>query len=499
MDKEEIANEHRPANAAMIHTQGEVSTSGSSKCESADYRTSVEVLRSSCRGQILVERDDGYDQARSVWNAMIDRRPAIIVRCKGVADVIEAVAFSRAHHLIASVRGGAHNVAGHAVCDGGVMIDLSLMRAVRVDPTSKRVRVEGGAIWADVDRETQAFGLATPGGLISDTGVAGLTLSGGIGWLRSRYGLCIDNMLSATVVTADGRLLRACETENEDLFWALRGGGGNFGIVTEFEFALHPVGPQVAFCAPIYPAEAGCKPIRFWRNFLADKNDDIGSLIEFSTVPEDPGFPQEAWGKRVYTMAAVYAGEASEGEKLLQPLRELAEPIVDFSGPMDYCEVQRLFDAVVPFGEYRCYWKSLYLEGLTDEVIDTIIEGNLAPPSANTLSSIWNFGGATARIPADATAFGDRSMPYMLSIDSIWCDPSNDEVNVAWTRDFWERMRPHSHHGRVYLNFAGLREEGEKLVAETFGSNYTRLREIKQKYDPNNIFRVNENIDPLQA
>ncbi len=483
----------------MSDTPGELSTLRSSNRESAGYRAAVAALRRSCRGEILMEGDDGYNQARSVWNAMIDRRPALIVRCKGVADVKEAVAFARAQRLMVSVRGGAHNVAGHAVCDGGVMIDLSLMRTVRVDPTSRRAWVEGGATWADVDRETQAFGLATPGGLISDTGVAGLTLSGGIGWLRSRYGLCIDNLRSATVVTADGEVLQASETENEDLFWALRGGGGNFGIVTEFEFALHRVGPQVAFCAPIYPIEAGAGPIRFWRDFLADKNDDVGSLIEFSTVPEDPDYPQEAWGKRVYTMAAVYAGEASEGEALLRPLRELADPIVDFSGPMDYCELQRLFDAVVPFGECRCYWKSLYLEELTDEVIDAILEGNLTPPSPETLSSIWNFGGATARLPPGATAFGDRSMPYMFSIDSVWGDPSDDEVNIAWTRDFWDRMQPHSHHGRAYLNFAGLGEEVDELVPETFGQNYARLRAIKQKYDPENLFRVNQNIEPLGA
>lgn len=461
-----------------------------------DLGPAIELLRRSSIGEVLVPADAGYDAARAVWNAMIDRRPAVIVRCKGVADVIGAVKFAGAQDLPISSRGGAHNVAGHAVCDHGVMIDLSPMRGVRVDPERRRARVEGGATWGDVDRETQAFGLATPGGLVSDTGVAGLTLSGGIGWLRSRYGLCIDNLVSADVVTADGRLVRAGAEGNSDLLWALKGGGGNFGVVTSFEFALHPVGPKVMFCAPIYPIEGGSGPIRFWRDFLRDKNDDVGSLIEFSTIPPDPAFPREAWGKRVYTIAAVYAGAAAEGETLLQPLRELAEPVTDFSGQMDYCEMQKLFDAIIPFGQYRCYWKSHYLTALPDAAIEQIVAGNAAPPSPNTLSSIWNFGGATARVAADATAFGDRSMPYMLSIDSIWREAADDQTNIAWTRDFWKRMQPHSHHGRMYLNFPGLGEEGERLVRDTFGANYARLQAIKRKYDPENLFCFNQNIQP---
>ena len=295
--------------------------------------------------------------------------------------------------------------------------------------------LKGGATWRDVDRETQAFGLATPGGLISETGVAGLTLSGGIGWLRGRHGLCIDNLLSADVVTADGRMLHASGGENPDLLWALRGGGGNFGVVTSFEFALHPVGPEVMFCAPIYPIEAGPGPIRFWREFLADKNDRVGSLVEFSTVPEDPAYPEAAWGRRVYTVAAVWNGDPDEGEAVLQPLRVQGETVADFSGRMPYCDVQRLFDAVIPFGRHRCYWKCHYLAGLDDALIDRILAANAAPPSSSTLCSIWNFGGATAAVPADATAFGDRSMPWMFSIDGIWSEPAEDEANIelgAW-------------------------------------------------------------------
>ncbi len=250
------------------------------------------------------------------------------------------------------------------------------------------------------------------------------------------------------------------------------------------------------FCAPIYPIEAGSGPIRFWRDFLADKSDDIGSLVEFSTIARDPAYPESAWGKRVYTLAAVYAGDAAAGERILQPLRELAEPLLDFSGQMTYCDLQKLFDTQTPFNRHRCYWKSHYLSGLSDEIIDAIVESSAAPPSPNTLSSIWNFGGATARVAADATAFGDRSMPYMLSIDSVWSAAADDAANIAWMRDFWKCMQPHSHHGRMYLNFPGLGEEGERLLRDSVGANYGRLQAIKRKYDPGNLFRFNPNIPP---
>jgi FAD/FMN-containing dehydrogenase len=406
------------------------------------------------------------------------------------------VTFARANGLPISIRGGGHNVAGHAVGDDGVMIDLSAMRGVRVDPERRRALVEGGATWGDVDVATQAFGLATPGGLISDTGVGGLTLSGGIGWLRSRYGLCIDNLVSADVVTANGQLIHASQDENADLLWALKGGGGNFGVVTTFEFALHPIGPTVMFCGPVYPIESGSAPIRFWREFLKDKNDRVGSLIEFSTIPNDPGYPEAAWGKRVYTIAAVFAGDPDEGEALLQPLRELGEMVTDFSGQMAYCDLQQLFNTVIPFGQHRSYWKSQYVNGLTDEIIDLILERNASPPSPNTLSSIWNFGGATAAVGAADTAFGDRSMPWMVSIDSVWTAPEDDAANIAWTRDFWDRLAPYSHKGRLYLNFAGLGEGNEELVRRSFGDNFADLGAIKRKYDPDNVFRFNQNIQP---
>jgi len=463
---------------------------------STDFGMAVEKLRRSIAGEVLADGDAGYDRARAVWNGMIDRRPAVIARCRNKTDVQAALGFARAHDLPVSIRGGAHNVAGHAVCDHGVMMDLSLMRNVQVDPERLRAWVEGGATWGDVDRKTQDFGLATPGGLISETGVAGLTLSGGIGWMRSRHGLCIDNLVAAEVVTADGRIVRASAGENEDLFWALKGGGGNFGVVTTFEFRLHRVGPTVMFCAPVYPIGAGSGPIRFWRDFLADKNDDIASIVEFSTIARDPAYPEGSWGKRVYTLAAVYASDAAAGERLLKPLRDLAEPVVDLSGQMSYCDLQNLFDTQTPFGQRRCYWKSHYLSELSDSTIDAIVQSNTAPPSPFTLSSIWNFGGAMARVPTEDTAFGDRSMPYMLSIDSVWSEATEDETNIAWTRDFWKRMQPYAQRGRMYLNFPGFGEEGERLLRDTFGDNYSRLQEIKRKYDPHNIFRFNPNVRP---
>jgi FAD/FMN-containing dehydrogenase len=460
------------------------------------FASAVDTLRGALRGEVLTAGGSGYDAARAVWNAMIDRRPLLIVRAKGVADVIDAVNFARDHGLPVSIRGGGHNVAGHAVCDGGLMIDLSLMRAVHVDPQTRRARVEGGATWGDVDRETQVHSLATPGGLISDTGVGGLTLAGGIGWLRSRHGLCIDNIVSADIVTADGRLVTASATRNPDLYWAIRGGGGNFGVVVSFEFVLHPVGPTVMFAAPIYPLSAGPGPIRFWRDFLADKHGDVGSLVEFSTVPDSEDYPAKYRGERCYTIAALYAGDASEGERLLQPLREQGELVTDFSGQMQYCDVQKLFDTLMPFGQYRTYFKSHYLAGLSDALIDEMLANADEAPSDHTLSSIWNFGGATAAVAADATALGDRSMPWMYSIDSVWTDAADDEANIGWTRKVWENIRPHSQDGRLYLNFAGHGEDGEALVKDAYGKNYARLAAIKAKYDPGNRFRFNQNIRP---
>jgi len=458
--------------------------------------TELQSLGSKLSGTVFLRDSEGFDSARGVWNAMIDRHPLAVVRCHDVDDVVTAVKCASRHDLPIAIRAGGHNVAGHAVGEDGLMLDLSSMRGVKVNVAARKAEVAGGALWSDVDAATQAHGLATPGGLISDTGVAGLTLGGGVGWLRSRHGLSIDNLLAADVVLADGTLVRASADKNPDLYWALRGGGGNFGVVVRFEFALHPVGPTVMFAAPIYPLSAGSEPIRFWRDFLADKSDRIGSLVEFSTVAESEDFPEEHWGKRCYTIAAVYAGDADEGGRIMQPLREQGELITDFSGQMSYCEVQKLFDELMPAGAFRCYWKSHFLKDLSDEAIDEFLENAAGMPSDNSLSSIWNFGGGTAAVPAEETAFGDRSFGWMYSLDAVWADPADDRTNIDWTRAAWARARAHAYEGRLYLNFAGQDDDSAALTRDAFGQHYLRLGEIKRVYDPRNLFRFNQNIEP---
>jgi FAD/FMN-containing dehydrogenase len=453
------------------------------------------VLRGRLRGELLEPASPGYDAARVVWNAMIDRRPALIARCRNAADVATSVGFARDRGLVIAVRGGGHNVAGYAVCDDGVMIDLSLMNAARVDATLERAHVEGGATWADVDAATAPFGRATPGGLISATGVAGLTLSGGIGWLRGAHGLACDNLIAADVVTAEGRLIRASSSEHPDLLWALRGGGGNFGIVTNFEFKLHPIEPEMFFCGPAYPEERAVEIIRLWRDFMADAPERLSGLAEFSTIPEDDAYPREVWGRRVVALAHVYDGPADEGERVVAPLRNFGSPLIDFSGRMTYPVIQRLYDALFPRGRDRCYWKSTYLRRLDDDVIGEITGWLARRPSEMTYSSIWKFAGAIQRVDADATAFGDRSMPYMFSLDAIWSKPADDAANIRWVREAWAAAQRYST-GRMYLNFPGL-GEGENLVRDAFGADvYTRLQQVKRKYDPDNLFRLNQNISP---
>jgi len=446
-------------------------------------------------GKVFTPGDAGYDEARSIWNAMINKRPGVIVRCKNVDDVIAAVNHARHNGLPISIRAGGHNVAGHAMCDGGVAIDLTQMRNVTVDAEKRIASVEGGALWKDVDGATQAHGLATPGGLISDTGVAGLTLSGGIGWLRAKHGLSIDNMVAADIVTADGKLVHTSSSSSPELLWALKGGGGNFGVVVRFEFALHPIGPEVMFAAPIYAIEDGPEPIRAWRDLMIEHEGVVGSLCEFSTAGGED-FPEDAQGKRVYTLACVYNGDAVEGEALLQPLRELGDMVTDFSGRMNYCDVQQLFDTLMPVGDFRCYWKAQYLKELSDEMIDLAMKNAMAAPSDSSISSLWNFGGAIANIAADATAFGDRSMGWMYSLDGVWSNPEEDEANIAWSREGWDSAAPYGHHGRAYLNFPGHGEDGDALTRASFGSNYEKLFKIKTKYDPENRFRFNQNIQP---
>ena len=455
----------------------------------------IDTLRNGLRGEVLDPSHPSYDATRVVWNGMIDRRPALIVRPKNAGDVTAAVSFARDHGLVISIRSGGHNVAGYAVCEGGLMIDMTLMNGVRVSATLDRASVEGGAHWLDVDAATTPFNRATPGGLISGTGVAGLTLSGGIGWLRGRHGLSCDNLVAADVVTADGHLVQCSETDNPDLLWALRGGGGNFGVVVNFEFKLHDIPSELFFCAPIYAEERANEILPKWRDFMAAAPERLSGLAEFSTIPHDPAYPEETWGRRVVALAHVFDGPADEGGRVTQPLRSFGDPLLDFSGAMPYRVIQTLFDAIFPKGRDRCYWKSTYLKSLDDAVIHEITSRLSERPSEMTFSSIWKFGGAMQRVAADATAFGDRSTPFMLSLDAIWSKPEDDAANMSWVRNFWTEMQPHST-GRLYLNFSGLGEDAG-LVRNALGeTTYARLQQVKRSYDPQNLFRMNQNILP---
>lgn len=426
-----------------------------------------------------------YDEARAVWNGMIDRRPALVARCRGAADVMDAVTFARDKDLPVSVRGGGHNVAGSAVCDGGLVIDLSEMRAVRVDPAARRAWVQGGATWADVDRETQAFGLAAPGGVVSTTGVAGLTLGGGYGHMRHKHGLSSDNLAAAQMITADGDMVMASPEENPDLFWALRGGGGHLGVVTDFQFTLHRLGPEIMGLGVFYSLDEGREVIRQARDFAAEAPDEITFDAVLWSIPEVDPFPPELQGAPVVLLGGMYAGSVEDGERALAPLRGFGSPLLDISAPQPFVQLQSGFDPFFPEG-LRYYWKSLYLDGLEDAAIDHIIEHVRRRPSPRTVVPIRPRNGALRRQDPGATAFAERSSPFMLSIDSTWDDPAEDEANIRWTREFWSAMKPWSSN-RMYFNFA-MGEEGEDVARATFGPNYDRLLEVKERYDPDGIF-----------
>ncbi|MBA2595139.1 MAG: FAD-binding oxidoreductase [Chloroflexia bacterium] len=457
--------------------------------------TAIAEFAGTMRGAVIQPDDPPYDEARSVRNGLIDRHPALIANCTGVADVVAAVNFAREHDLLLSVRGGGHNVSGAATNDDGLVIDLSAMRGVRIDPAARTVRVQGGATWGDVDRETQLFGLATPGGVVSTTGVGGLTLHGGWGWLRRAYGYCVDNLVSVDVVTADGQVRTASETENQDLFWAIRGAGSNFGVVTSFEFRLHPVGPLVALAAPFYALEDAERVLPAWRDFMSTAPDEVSSNALFWSIPAAEGFPAELHGRAVLILATVYAGNAAEGERVVQPIREMAAPLLDLSGTMPYATLQGAFDPFFPKG-WLYYWKSLYLDRLDDKAMNAIIGYAADRPSPDALMGLWHLGGGAAgRVAAEATAFGSREAPYLLSFDTTWTNPTDTERNIAWTRAAWTDMRRFGS-GGLYLNFAGFGEEKEHLVRAGYGANYDRLVELKTRYDPGNLFRMNQNIRP---
>jgi FAD/FMN-containing dehydrogenase len=446
------------------------------------------------RGPVLTAGDPGYDEARSIWNALIDRRPALILQCSGAADVVDAVNFAREQGLVLSVKGGGHNVAGNAVNDGGIVIDLSQMRGVHVEPETGTVRVQGGATWGDLDRETQLFGLAVPGGVVSTTGVAGLTLHGGVGHLRRKHGLSIDNLLSVDVVTADGQFRRASATENEDLFWAVRGAGSNFGVVTSFEFQAHPVGPMVMVGAIFYPFADAPRILSAWRDFMAAAPEELSSLAICWSVPPAEPFPPELHGTPAVVVAAAYCGPVEEGERIVQPLRELAEPLVDASGPWPWLGLQSGFDAIFPKGELR-YWKSRALAELSDEAIGEIVELAGRRPAPLTDIVIWHHGGAMSRVGETDTAYGGRDAQFLVTAEANWTDPAQNDEAIAWAREVWDAMERFST-GGVYLNFPGFGEEKEALARAGHGENYERLQALKAEYDPDNLFRMNINIPP---
>ena len=455
----------------------------------------VEQFASRLRGGLLRSGDAEYEEARQLWNGVIDRQPALIVRCADADDVIDSVNFARENDLLVAVRGGGHNVAGTASADGGLVIDLSAMKEIEVDPEGRTVRAGAGVTIGELDEETQKHGMATPMGVVSETGIAGLTLNGGMGHLRRKHGLSSDNLVSVDVVTADGRSLTASEDENADLFWAIRGGGGNFGVVTSFEYRLHPVGPEVMCAFVLYPGDRAKEVLRFAEEYVADAPDEVSPLSFLGRVPRVEDFPEEWHGEQFVAFLAMYAGPVEEGEEVLRPLRELGDPIVDFSGPMPYTEVQKLLDEDYPDG-WRYYWKSVNVEGLRDEVIEALIEHAEAAPSDHSTIDVWFQGGAMGRVGADESAFGDRSAPILLGIEANWePEPEEDEANIAWARNSFSDLRRFSD-GGIYLNFPGFLEEGDAMMRDAYGENYERLVAIKNQYDPTNLFRLNQNIKP---
>jgi FAD/FMN-containing dehydrogenase len=469
-----------------------ISASDGSRSEVAS--AAVEQLRSNLHGPLLTPDSPAYDEARTIWNAMIDRRPALIARCTSAADVALVVRFAREHNLVLAVRGGGHNIAGNATCEGGLLIDLSQMRAVRVDQDARTAQVEGGATLADFDRETQAFGLATPLGINSTTGVAGLTLGGGFGWLSRRLGLTIDNLLSAEVVTATGDIVRASSDVNPDLFWAIRGGGGNFGVVTSFEFRLHPVGPEVLSGLVVHPLDAAGDVLRFYRDFLPTTPDEFVCWFVMRKAPPLPFLPTEWHGKEILALAMCYSGSSlAEGERVAAPLRGFGKPIADVVAPHPYTAWQAVMDPLLTPG-FRNYWKSHDFREVSDGLIDILIAHARKLPDPNTEIAFAQLGGAVSRVPNDATAYGHRDGQFVLNVHGRWQDRGKDSACIGWARDLFNATAPFAT-GNVYVNF--LTQDEEDRVRAAYGRNYDRLSKLKNKYDPGNLFRLNQNIRPL--
>jgi FAD/FMN-containing dehydrogenase len=452
----------------------------------------MEELASSFRGDVVTPDSPGYDAARSIWNAMIDRRPALIARCAGVADILAAVRFARQHRLLVSVRGGGHNIAGSALADGALLIDLSRMRSVRVDPQARTARVEPGATLADFDHEAQAFGLATPLGINSTTGVAGLTLGGGFGWISRRFGLTIDNLLSADVVTADGELRRASETENPDLFWAIRGGGGNFGVVASFDFRLHALGPDVLSGLVVHPFSDARSVLRQYRGVVGRAPEELSCWAVLRKAPPLPFLPAEWHGKEVVVLAMAYAGDPRDGELVMEPIRAVGHPIADVVGVNPFAGWQKAFDPLLVPGA-RNYWKSHDLAALSDGAIDTLLDFASRVPSPHCEVFVGHLGGAVNRVRPEATAFSRRDAEFVVNVHGRWDTAAEDAAGVAWCRDLFNALAPHAT-GAVYVNFMTA-DEGDRVRA-AYGTNYDRLMELKARYDPENVFRSNQNIRP---
>jgi FAD/FMN-containing dehydrogenase len=456
--------------------------------------TDLERLRDSIHGPVIAPDDEGYDAARAIWNGAIDRRPACIARCTGVADVVAAVRFARERELLVAVRSGGHGVGGHALCDDGLVIDLSPMKGIRVDPAARIARAEAGVLWGELDRETQLHALATVGGIVTHTGIAGLTLGGGIGWLMRKHGATVDNLLSVDLVTAEGGLVTASADEHPDLFWGIRGGGGNFGVVTSLEYRLHPVGPIVLAGPIFHPLEDAREVLAFYREFIAAAPDELTTIFELSVAPPAPFLPEDVHGKPIVMVGACYAGAPEDGIEVVRPLKEFGNPLVDLLEPKLYTALQSMFDPSVPHGWHR-YWKSVELPALTDDVIDTLVEHASAQTSPKSYCIVFQLGGALARAREDETAFSQRDATYNVNINAVWTeDDPEGERHVAWARDFFSAMQPHAG-GRVYVNFLG--DEGAKRVRQAYGDRqYERLVELKRAYDPTNFFRLNQNIEP---
>jgi len=449
------------------------------------------------RGRLIRPDDADYDGARALWNGAVDRRPRLIARCIGNADVVAAVRFARDHDLEIAIRGGGHNVAGTAVCDDGIVIDLSAMRAVRVDLAARSAWVQGGALWGDVDRETQAHALATTGGIVSHTGVAGLTLGGGVGWLMRKHGLTVDNLLAADVVTADGELLRACADQHPDLFWALRGGGGNFGVVTAFEFRLHAVGPSVLAGPIVWDASDAGEVLRFYRDFVRDAPDELGTVVRFGTAPPLAAIPEHLHRRPVLMIGACHVGSIEEGERCLGPLRACRAPLLDGIGLAPYAGFQSALDSTVVHG-WNYYWKSTHLPALSDDLVATLVEHAFASASPRSYAAMFHLKGAVSRVADGATAFGNRQASHAITLDAVW-RPGEDfgAADNAWTRRFFAAL------GRfregVYVNFLD-HDEDPGRIREAYGDSvYDRLVDVKTTYDPDNLFHHNQNIRPRSS